>query len=117
MKEPVVVNGRLLPPESAIALMEDERGSTTGRPKVEEQQEGVLNTLVIEGVSDLFKEALSTNQIVPKSEASPFMVKSFRKRSRVACTARIQSPTGVLSGHSAAISYAWRFCYAQRIEK
>uniref|UniRef100_A0A914E5I5 Apple domain-containing protein n=1 Tax=Acrobeloides nanus TaxID=290746 RepID=A0A914E5I5_9BILA len=77
IKEPVIVNGRMLHPKIAAKLLENELTSTTSWPKPSSAntEEGVLNTFIIEGVSTMFKEALAERQKLPLQGNSTFLPK------------------------------------------
>uniref|UniRef100_A0A914XTM5 Uncharacterized protein n=1 Tax=Panagrolaimus superbus TaxID=310955 RepID=A0A914XTM5_9BILA len=73
--EPIVVNGKVLSPSAVRELVEFERTSTTTtttpRPIILTTEEGFMNTFVISGVGDIFKEALAERNNQGQGHLSP----------------------------------------------
>uniref|UniRef100_A0AC35EU63 Apple domain-containing protein n=1 Tax=Panagrolaimus sp. PS1159 TaxID=55785 RepID=A0AC35EU63_9BILA len=73
--EPIVINGKVLSPDAVSKLFEYERTSTTTtttpRPIVLTTEEGFMNTFVISGVGDAFKEALADRNNQGQGHLSP----------------------------------------------
>uniref|UniRef100_A0AC34FNW7 Apple domain-containing protein n=1 Tax=Panagrolaimus sp. ES5 TaxID=591445 RepID=A0AC34FNW7_9BILA len=73
--EPIVVNGKVLSLNAVRELVEYERTSTTTtttpRPIILTTEEGFMNTFVISGVGDIFKEALADRNNQGQGHLSP----------------------------------------------